>query len=81
MIKLQDVFDLLGVKRLHQQWIIVNLKNEFTFQEMSIMLTNKLNKDDEDEQAGIGHINPQLIELVDTVNTISTIDRLRNVII
>ena len=80
MIKIHDIFVLLSTKRRHQDWIMANLKNEISFNDMVSFITAVLSAND--------HANNEIndkeydsfpyIELLDTVNAIIAIARVRD---
>ena len=79
MIEIRDVFVLLNTKRKHQEWIMANLKNEISFNDMVSFITAVISANDRanmdnDEEYGRLHY----IELLDTVKAIMAISLVRD---
>lgn len=79
MIEIRDVFVLLNTKRKHQEWIMANLKNEISFNDMVSFITAVISANDRanmdnDEEYGSLHY----IELLDTVKAIMAISLVRD---
>ena len=80
MIEIRDVFVLLNTKRKHQEWIMANLKNEISFNDMVSFITAVISAND--------HANNEIndkeydsfpyIELLDTVKAIMAISLVRD---
>ena len=79
MIKIHDIFVLLNTKRKHQEWIMANLKNEISFNDMVSFITavisanDRANIDNDEEYDSFPYI-----ELLDTVNAIISIAKVRD---
>ena len=80
MIKLHEIFLLLGTKSKHQEWINANLKNELSFGDMItfINIIIQVNEQPDVELDG-KYDNSHYIELFDTINVIIAISKVREI--
>lgn len=77
MMKIHDIFVLLSTKRKHQEWIMANLKNKISFNDMVSFIVAMISANDhannDEEYDSFPHI-----ELLDTVNAIIAIAKVRD---
>jgi len=79
MIKIHDIFVLLNTKRKHQEWIMANLKNEISFNDMVSFITAVISANDHANMGSDKEYDSfPYIELLDTVNAIIAIARVRD---
>ena len=80
MIKIHDIFVLLNTKRKHQEWIMANLKNEISFNDMVSFITAVISANDHaNNEINDKEDNSHYIELFDTINVIIAISKVREI--